>query len=377
MNPVQKWEEPTLEQEVKPQLGSYGIYQSGTPLMPLGYSLGATFRGEQMQLPLIGLVQRNMVDYKKVLGQGGKKTPQDVVDFLTNEIDSLYSIKSGIHEVHLNHIPKNILNKILSRKKLNSLEQRLAFDVGVNSPLVHGQGPSTLYRPEKNDGVFELINNLSIGLVDYGRNQLGDRRRLDPNKLDYLTATQIVKNHLYKKINTELGYDSVMHYGGTRAGTGHYIHPVYVGLNPAEQTNLVPFAYGYHPIKNKKSMGGKINGFGTSMSDSIPAMLSNGEYVIRASSVDKYGTGFMDKLNQGVLKMAGGGYVNASAQMPRYNIPSAQAIAPSSTNVYNGGTTLATVNVYDSGNAKATAYEVANILNNMASRTNHKAGVRV
>lgn len=127
----------------------------------------------------------------------------------------------------------------------------------------------------------------------------------------------------------------------------------------------------------KLAMGGKIKGFGNSMSDSIPAMLSNGEYVVRASSVDKYGTGFMDKLNQGVLKMAGGGYVNASAQMPRYNIPSAQAIAPSSTSVYNGGTTLATVNVYDSGNAKATAYEVANILNNMASRTNHKAGVRV
>jgi TP901 family phage tail tape measure protein len=139
------------------------------------------------------------------------------------------------------------------------------------------------------------------------------------------------------------------------------------------------FSFAMGGLLNRKNyrQGSLVSGSGTSMSDSIPAMLSNGEYVVRASSVDKYGTGFMDKLNQGVLKMAGGGYVNASAQMPRYNIPSAQAIAPSSTNVYNGGTTLATVNVYDSGNAKATAYEVANILNNMASRTNHKAGVRV
>jgi len=142
-----------------------------------------------------------------------------------------------------------------------------------------------------------------------------------------------------------------------------------------EGYNYYPTPYGYG---NKSyAMGGQINGMGTSMSDSIPAMLSNGEYVVRASSVDKYGTGFMDKLNQGVLKMAGGGYVNASAQMPKYNIPSRQMSTPSSTSVYNGGTTLATVNVYDSGNAKATAYEVANILNNMASRTNHKAGVRV
>jgi hypothetical protein len=36
-------------------------------------------------------------------------------------------------------------------------------------------------------------------------------------------------------------------------------------------------------------------------------MLSNGEYVIRASSVDKFGMGFFDLLNKGVLPEFGRG----------------------------------------------------------------------
>ena len=56
-----------------------------------------------------------------------------------------------------------------------------------------------------------------------------------------------------------------------------------------------------------KASGGHIRGAGTATSDSIPAYLSNGEYVIKASSVAKYGTGTFDALNAG--KYAEGGPV--------------------------------------------------------------------
>lgn len=64
--------------------------------------------------------------------------------------------------------------------------------------------------------------------------------------------------------------------------------------------------------------GGYISGRGTGTSDSIPAMLSNGEFVIKASSVKKYGTNFLNAVNSGsfsripvrVSKFAGGGIVN-------------------------------------------------------------------
>lgn len=56
-----------------------------------------------------------------------------------------------------------------------------------------------------------------------------------------------------------------------------------------------------------KASGGYISGPGTGTSDSIPAYLSNGEYVINASAVKKYGAAFFDGLN--AKRFAGGGAV--------------------------------------------------------------------
>ena len=47
--------------------------------------------------------------------------------------------------------------------------------------------------------------------------------------------------------------------------------------------------------------GGRVRGAGTATSDSIPAMLSNGEFVIKASSVNKFGAGFFERLNAGLV----------------------------------------------------------------------------
>lgn len=62
--------------------------------------------------------------------------------------------------------------------------------------------------------------------------------------------------------------------------------------------------------------GGPISGPGTGTSDSIPARLSNGEYVIRASAVRQYGTGMFDALNRGVARFAGGGSVGGGSSTP-------------------------------------------------------------
>ncbi|WP_193582881.1 phage tail tape measure protein [Laribacter hongkongensis] len=56
--------------------------------------------------------------------------------------------------------------------------------------------------------------------------------------------------------------------------------------------------------------GGHVAGPGSGTSDSIPAWLSNGEYVIKADTVSKYGKGFFDRLNAG--HFATGGLVGSS-----------------------------------------------------------------
>ncbi len=79
----------------------------------------------------------------------------------------------------------------------------------------------------------------------------------------------------------------------------------------------------FHPQSGGReaAKGGIIRGPGTSTSDSIPAWLSDGEYVLRASAVDRLGVSNLDALNEGRALPAGG--TSAGAAMP--------AVAPART----------------------------------------------
>ena len=84
--------------------------------------------------------------------------------------------------------------------------------------------------------------------------------------------------------------------------------------------------------------GGKVSGPGTGTSDSILAKLSNGEYVINAKSVGRFGTGLFDMLNKGVMPMfADGGLVSA---------------LQSSTSRINSGTSISSLNPVSSSPAR-------------------------
>lgn len=91
---------------------------------------------------------------------------------------------------------------------------------------------------------------------------------------------------------------------------------------PSFKQGIVSRMTGNNPFK--RASGGPIYGAGTSTSDSIPAMLSNGEYVIQASAVKQYGVGFFNQLNQmktprffsggGPVTTSGGGMVSLSPE---------------------------------------------------------------
>jgi tape measure domain-containing protein len=71
------------------------------------------------------------------------------------------------------------------------------------------------------------------------------------------------------------------------------------------------------PEPTRYANGGYISGPGTGTSDSIPALLSNGEYVIRAAAVRKLGKNALDLLNRGIPipRFADGGMVGTVASM--------------------------------------------------------------
>ena len=86
------------------------------------------------------------------------------------------------------------------------------------------------------------------------------------------------------------------------------------------------FAIGGNPAPGKAASkalfgmnfatGGYVAGPGTGTSDSIPAMLSNGEYVIRASAVRNIGVPTLNALNRGAYHFADGGYVGGNKLEP-------------------------------------------------------------
>ncbi|MFE7347527.1 hypothetical protein [Streptomyces fimicarius] len=75
--------------------------------------------------------------------------------------------------------------------------------------------------------------------------------------------------------------------------------------------------------------GGPVRGPGTGTSDSILARVSNGEFVIKAASVAKYGLKFLDDVNAGRLAPGRAAVVAAPASRP-----AEQAVQPVTYNVY-------------------------------------------
>ncbi|POP53060.1 hypothetical protein [Zhongshania marina] len=133
----------------------------------------------------------------------------------------------------------------------------------------------------------------------------------------YQRLSEIVTNtaNIYDKLNSvTLGNQRV----NVSANNTNplYVTPSTVGSNALTVTsknqsgsNLAKFA-----------SGGYVSGAGTSTSDSISAMLSNGEYVVKAAAVKSLGVGFLDNINSGSVPVAPVG-------MPRLANNNAEVVA--------------------------------------------------
>lgn len=96
--------------------------------------------------------------------------------------------------------------------------------------------------------------------------------------------------------------------------------------------------------------GGYISGSGSSTSDSIPAMLSNGEYVINARAVSRVGAPLLDAINQGrsiryfssggLVSSSGGGIVLKAGGMIQFNVSALDASSFTDFLRNGGGDTL-------------------------------------
>lgn len=123
--------------------------------------------------------------------------------------------------------------------------------------------------------------------------------------------------------------------------------------------------------------GGMIIGPGTSTSDSIPAMLSNGEFVVKAAAVKKVGVGFLEGINNGYVKhFASGGYVSGRGSSIGKGGPEVQVIVENNT----GTQMQARTNTKNDGEKQITQIILSTVTEGIVSNRDHLreliAGVR-
>ena len=115
------------------------------------------------------------------------------------------------------------------------------------------------------------------------------------------------------------------------------------------QGRSINYGHGYAHLFAK---GGLVTGPGTSTSDSIPAMLSNGEFVISASSAREFGYENLDAINE-------------TGQLPSGNMVSDWAsVIDNSFGQGNNGVSGKTINVYMNNNInnKLDAQEIGQMM---------------
>jgi len=154
--------------------------------------------------------------------------------------------------------------------------------------------------------VNTAIDNLTTSILNNGATSTAtenDRAQLiadlESAGVKAQTATTMVDNFI-----TSIGkIPSSVNLQITENATGTWsVNEAVVAANPKNQS--LP---GGSPGGVGAAGGGLITGgSGHPRADDIHAMVSHGEYVVQASAVDKYGTGFLDSVN--AMHFADGGY---------------------------------------------------------------------
>lgn len=220
----------------------------------------------------------------------GGRTGQEVIDYFTNQEAGRMFGPEARAALEQQQAARNEVNAVYERRKEAALARSGLTGQAkedLKTQLANAKTPEQVMQVEYQQSLQSLDQdtrdlNARLEAVGIKITKLGDEQLVELNtKLGELKTEEIA---LKKSIETlskdikELSKKINPSDAETNA-TGGLIHRANGGPIYASRGTLVNF----------KPKG----------TDTIPAMLSEGEYVVRKSSVDKYGKGFMDSINSG------------------------------------------------------------------------------
>ncbi|WON79098.1 hypothetical protein OK024_08915 [Acinetobacter sp. UGAL515B_02] len=257
-------------------------------------------------------------------------------DSMSGAWDSWQSSQKSINQIGDNG---QYLNDANTRHKM-LLEAEQAYQDQLKAIRDKGASDEMLLIRSQHDNQLQLYSSLlSSASTTWGNmtQMVKDARGENSKTFKAMFLAQQTMAIAQQIINTELAA------GATTAQTGIF------GLPAATAIRAIGYAsVGLIAAQTIASFstGGHVRGSGTETSDSIPAMLSDNEYVIKAKSVRSLGVDTLDYINRmGELpvKRASGGSVGDTSSyiVDRYNKSTTQPIS-------DGGIQIA-VSVNDSG----------------------------
>ena len=159
-------------------------------------------------------------------------------------------------------------------------------------------------NPKAKAALDDLLKFVNRGLDAFNKRPPAEPK-IDANEKPFEAKARAVNSKLHalglQKVFPEVDLDISDVYKG--------IGLARAALNSINGDTVTTYIATRHLPQNNAA-GGYIAGPGGPTEDKIPAMLSNGEYVVRAAAVDQYGVGYLDEIN--ALRLARGGLATQS-----------------------------------------------------------------
>jgi len=259
----------------------------------MAQATGDNLKAQLLQQQLIGTTKdfnlQNKVDAAQQAGDANRK----LLDAANATKDAVTTGSASVVTAVGDAATKIVASKSVPPKVNTGTSSSSAIDFGSVSSI-YKSNPDLSPAPGEAGVDPSKWNNMSFGIPGFSSRDaiknLAQERKIQPGQ-----------------------YFSIEHDGKKYT---FYSDPNNNGnISMVGKPSLIP---GYNATKPKtpapigKADGGHISGPGSATSDSIPAMLSNGEYVVNAGAVAHYGKGTFDALNARHLAKGGVARTNSS-----------------------------------------------------------------
>ena len=212
--------------------------------------------------------------------------------------------------------------RFASGGRLKSGERRLSENVALGS-MISAAGSDASARVNlsaTSDQLSAFAQENTVFIKEYYQ----QRKQLDAIRRQKRAEKKAKKRQMIAQIISSVamagisaGIGAIGNAGSSSAGStsmGKFLEsgPGGTSVNPNSQVGLgfdainSPFQYNVGLPYNE---GGYVP-YGNRITDSIPAMLTGGEYVVNSNAVRKYGVGGLNSINSGIARFQDGGMVS-------------------------------------------------------------------